>query len=138
MPSDRGTKRKMQIIQHVTVMQVLTESSKDKLLTTFLEKKERLERECNQLYFQLKKHEKEPHQQEAIPQFQKAIDKRQEKIRQIDFQVEQLDILPLGSEMKETEVDALVEVKIGDKWDDKMQDNVIVVKDGTIVEIRQG
>ncbi|MGW6044764.1 YlqD family protein, partial [Bacillus altitudinis] len=36
----------MQIIQHVTVMQVLTESSKDKLLTTFLEKKERLEREC--------------------------------------------------------------------------------------------
>ncbi|BBP89303.1 hypothetical protein BsIDN1_29210 [Bacillus safensis] len=46
--------------------------------------------------------------------------------------------MPLGSEMKETEVDALVEVKIGDKWDDKMQDNVIVVKDGTIVEIRQG
>lgn len=43
----------MQIIQHVTVMQVLTESSKDKLLTTFGEK-ERLERECNQLYFQLK------------------------------------------------------------------------------------
>lgn len=39
--------------------------------------------------------------------------------------------------MKETEVDA-VEVNIGDKWDDKMQDNVIVVKDGTIVEIRQG
>ena len=100
MPSDRGTKRKMQIIQHVTVMQVLTESSKDKLLTTFGEK-ERLERECNQLYFQLKKHEKEPHQQEAIPQFQKASDKRQEKIRQIDFQGEQLHILPLGSEMKE-------------------------------------
>lgn len=88
--------------------------------------------------FSTKKHEKEPHQQEAIPQFQKAIDKRQEKIRQIDFQVEQLHILPLGSEMKETEVDALVEVKIGDKWDDKMQDNVIVVKDGIIVEIRQG
>ena len=43
--------------------------------------------------------------------FKKAIDKRQEKIRQIDFQVEQLHILPLGSEMKETEVDALVEVK---------------------------
>lgn len=79
MPSDRGTKRKMQIIQHVTVMQVLTESSKDKLLTTFLEKKERLERECNQLYFQLKKHEKEPHQQEAIPQFQKPLKKDKRK-----------------------------------------------------------
>ncbi|KJD52029.1 hypothetical protein UZ38_39890, partial [Bacillus amyloliquefaciens] len=43
----------MQIIQRVTVMQVLTENSKKKLLASFEERKEILERECNQLYFQL-------------------------------------------------------------------------------------
>ncbi|MGE6631378.1 YlqD family protein [Bacillus sp. NPDC077027] len=128
----------MQIIQHVTVMQVLTESSKDKLLTTFMQKKERLERECNQLYFQLKKHEKEPQQQDVISQFQKAIEKRQEKISNIDFQIQQLNTLPLGSEIKETEVDALIDIQIGDRWGDKTHEHVIVVKDGTVVEIRQG
>ena len=47
----------MQIIHRVTVMQVLTEQSKEKLLASFAEK-QTLERECSQLYFQLRKHEK--------------------------------------------------------------------------------
>ncbi|MFP9052134.1 YlqD family protein, partial [Enterococcus faecalis] len=49
----------MQIIHRVAVMQVLTERSKEKLLASFAEKKQMLERECSQLYFQLRKHEKE-------------------------------------------------------------------------------
>ena len=62
----------MQIIQRVTVMQVLTENSK-KLLASFEERKEILERECNQLYFQLRKHEKEHHNPAATESFKKKL-----------------------------------------------------------------
>ena len=36
---------------------------------------------------------------------------RKEKIKLLEFQIEQLHILPLGSEIKEKEVQALVECK---------------------------
>ena len=49
--------------------------------------------------------------------------------------MEQLEILPLGSQLKEREVQGLVNVEVGDKWDDFLN-KTIVVKDGIITEIR--
>ncbi|WP_339192517.1 YlqD family protein [Bacillus sp. FSL K6-1003] len=127
----------MQIIHRVAVMQVLTEHSKEKLLSTFTEKKQMLERECSQLYFQLRKHEKEQQNPDVIEQFKKAIEKRKDNMKMIDFQITQVHTLPLGSEMKEKEIDALLTIKVGDDWHEKTAANTIVIKDGIVIEIRQ-
>ncbi|MFJ9290118.1 YlqD family protein [Bacillus halotolerans] len=127
----------MQIIHRVAVMQVLTERSKEKLLSTFTEKKQMLERECSQLYFQLRKHEKEQQNSDVIEQFKKAIEKRKDNMKMIDFQITQVHTLPLGSEMKEKEIDALLTIEVGDDWHEKTAANTIVIKDGTVIEIRQ-
>ncbi|MEH7110471.1 YlqD family protein, partial [Bacillus sp. JJ1764] len=68
--------------------------------------------------------------------FEKEIQNRKEKIKLIDFQIEQLHILPIGSELKEKEVQAIVEVKVGDSWDATNLRPTIIVKDGIIEEIR--
>ncbi|MEC3638491.1 YlqD family protein [Bacillus halotolerans] len=127
----------MQIIHRVAVMQVLTERSKEKLLSIFTEKKQMLERECSQLYFQLRKHEKEQQNPDVIEQFKKAIEKRKDNMKMIDFQITQVHTLPLGSEMKEKEIDALLTIEVGDDWHEKTAANTIVIKDGTVIEIRQ-
>ncbi|MEC1920894.1 YlqD family protein [Bacillus subtilis] len=127
----------MQIIHRVAVMQVLTECSKEKLLASFAEKKQMLERECSQLYFQLRKHEKEKQNPDMIEQFKKAIEKRKDDIKIIDFQIAQVHTLPLGSELKEKEVDALLTIEAGDDWHEKTAANTIVIKDGKVIEIRQ-
>lgn len=67
--------------------------------------------------------------------FEKEIENRNEKIKLLEFQIEQLEILPLGSQLKEREVQGLVNVEVGDKWNDNLN-KTIVVKDGVITEIR--
>ena len=36
----------------------------------------------------------------------------------IDFQIDQLGILPLGSELKDQDVQALIDINIGDNWEE--------------------
>ncbi|RSK27005.1 hypothetical protein EJF36_09035 [Bacillus sp. HMF5848] len=128
----------MQIMKKVVVKQLLTEQSKQKLLEKYTLTKELLHKECGQLQFELKKTEKSrPHQITHVREyFKKEIQDRQEKIDLLEFQMEQLHTLPLGSEIKEQELDAIINVSVGDNWPDLNQAQVIVVKDGIIVEIR--
>jgi vacuolar-type H+-ATPase subunit I/STV1 len=130
----------MEIIQKVVIKQVLTEKSKKLLYQKYTEKIHKLEKECAQLQFEQKKVEKEnkfsPSQVRSY--FGKEIDKRKEKIKQLQFQRQQLDILPLGSEIKEQELETLVNVEIGDRWDEVAKGKTIIVKDGMIIDIRKG
>ncbi|WP_243386827.1 YlqD family protein [Bacillus kexueae] len=123
----------MKILHQVTVKQILTESSKTNLMEKFRLQKERLERECDQLYFQLKKVKGN---QLLVSQYQKEIEKRKEKIKTTEFQMEQLHILPLGSELKEKELNAIIDISVGDNWDELMNEKTIVIKDGIIQDIR--
>jgi hypothetical protein len=68
--------------------------------------------------------------------FDKEIDSRVEKIKLLDFKIEQLHMLPLGSELKEKECQAIVEVNVGDVWEDIQTEKTIIIKDGIIDEIR--
>jgi len=126
----------MKILHPITVKQILTEKSKEKLLQKFLKKKQQLERECDQLYFQLKKIEKVKSNRLLVSQYKNEIEKRKEKIKLTEFQLEQIHILPLGSELKETEVNGIIEVKEGDNWEEIMKERIIVIKDGIVQEIR--
>ncbi|RFU63305.1 YlqD family protein [Peribacillus glennii] len=128
----------MKILQNVIVNQVLTDSSKNQLLEKYKTDISRLQKEWDQLRFELKKLEKTKKFQPASlrAHFEKEINIRQEKIKLLDFQIEQLDILPVGSELKEREVQSIVDVEIGANWDELIQTKTIVIKDGIVSEIR--
>ncbi len=128
----------MKLLQSVVVKQVLTEKSKGELQDKYHTNRLQLQKECDQLRFELKKLEKEKkfQQQSLRRQFEQEIQKRQEKVKLIDFQLEQLHMLPLGSELKEKEVQALVEVEIGANWSDITRCRTIVIKDDIVQEIR--
>lgn len=128
----------MKILQTVVVKQVLTETSKNVLLEKYLQKKLQLQKECDQLVFELKKLDKAKTYQSGPLKnhFDKEMLIRQEKKKLLDFQIEQLHMLPLGSELKEKEVQSIIDVNVGDHWDEIFNKSTIVIKDGIIEEIR--
>ncbi|MFY0759067.1 YlqD family protein [Metabacillus dongyingensis] len=126
----------MEIFQTVSVKQILTETSREQLLNHFMQTKQQLEREIDQLAFQLKKKEKTNQTEEMRKQYQREISKRMDKIKIAEFQIQQIHTLPLGSEIKEKEMNAILEVHVGDRWDDLIKEKTIVIKDGIVVEIR--
>lgn len=129
----------MKVLQTIVVKQVLTENSKEKILQKYHSRKLQLQKECDQLRFELRKLEKmKKHSPESLRRhFEQEINVHKEKIKLMDFQIEQLHILPLGSEIKETDLQGIVEINEGDQWDEFLSGKTIVVKDGIVAEIRE-
>lgn len=127
----------MKIVKKVLIKQIITEVSKTKLQNNFYNHKMRLEQECQQLLFEQRKLQNKTgvSKQEITKRFQQEVNKRKEKIKLIDFKIEQLDMLELGSEIIEKEVEALVEVSVGSHWDDIMEESAIVIKDDVVIRI---
>jgi len=128
----------MQLIQTVVVKQVLTEKSKEQLYEKFQGRMLQLKKESEQLLFEQKRLEKTKNfSSEALKKkFETEIRMRKEKIKLLEFQMEQLHNLPLGSEIQEREVQALVEVNVGDQWDNSVGQSTIIIEDGIVKEIR--
>ncbi|MBW8350471.1 YlqD family protein [Bacillus sp. IITD106] len=129
----------MRILQTIAVRQVLTEMSKYKLLKKYKDNKQQLKKECEQLLFEMKKLDRTRKYTPAglKSQFDKEIDIRKEKIKLIDFQIEQLEMLPLGSELHDQDVQALIDIKVGDNWEEATKGKTIIIEDGIITEIRE-
>ena len=129
----------MNIIKKVLIKQVMTEGSKEKMKQRFHQHKMQLEQECQQLLFEQRKLQNKSglSKDEVKRRFQSEIKKRKDEIRLADFKTEQLDMLPLGSEMIEREVEALVEVQEGMHWNELMESGAIVVEDDIIVRIEE-
>lgn len=127
----------MHLIQSVRIAHVLTEKSRHDLQKSFTQEKLRLEQECEQLLFEQKKLQRQMKEQqvEVAQKVQKEIQIRMDKQHQLDFKLKQLDSLPLGSELVEKEVDALVEVSIGSKWSKIHKQITIVIEDDVIIRI---
>ncbi|HHW38857.1 MAG TPA: hypothetical protein GXX18_16760 [Bacillales bacterium] len=129
----------MKIIRNIIVKQILTEKSKQELFIRFQQQIEQLNKEIAQLRFEKKKYEKTKKTQTspvALSQFDKEISSRTEKCKLLHFQMEQLEILPLGTELKEAEVQGIVVINVGDNWDELTKERTIIIKDGIIDEIR--
>jgi len=129
----------MNIIKRVLIKQVVTEKSKIKMKKNFDKHKMQLEQECQQLLFEQRKlHNKSGVSKEELTRrFQKEISKRKDEIRLTEFKINQLDMIPMGSEMIEQEVEALVEVQEGMHWNELMESGAIVVEDDIIVRIEE-
>ncbi|HLR41138.1 MAG TPA: YlqD family protein [Virgibacillus sp.] len=127
----------MKIIKKVLIKQIITEQSKEKLYTNFMKSKMRLEQECQQLLFEQRKLQNKTgvSKQEIAKRFQPEIKQRKEKMKIIDFKLEQLDTLEIGSEIIEKEVEALVEVYEGLHWDEVMKEKAIVIENGIVIRI---
>lgn len=128
----------MKILQTITVNQVLTVTSKNQLLEKYKKQYNQLQKEIDQLKFEMKKLEKTKKFQPMTltKHFEKEMSNRAEKIKLLEFQMEQLDILPIGSELKERDVQAFIDVEVGSDWDELMKPKTIVVTDGKVTEIR--
>ncbi len=128
----------MKILQNVVVKQILTEKSKEALLKRYEGTKFQLQKECDQLQFELKKLErgKKYSSQKLTTHFEKEVNERMEKIKLVEFQLEQLHILPVGSELRDSEVQGMIDVEVGDNWEEKALSQTIVIEDGIIKEIR--
>ena len=127
----------MQLIKKVIVKQVLTEKSKTKLYDTLQQDKRQLELECEQLSFEQRKlsrkHNAAKH--DIIKRFNHELEQRKDQINLLDFKLEQLSLLDLGSEVIEKEIDAIVNVDIGDKWSELNEPASIIVKDDVVIRI---
>ena len=125
----------MKILQSVTVKQVLTEATRKSISNRYMQEIQQLEKEVQQLQFeerkQLKNH---PYGSEIKSFFRKEVINKLEKQKLIEFQLDQLHILPLETEIKEQEVTAVVDVEIGQVWESA--NKTIIVKDGIVVDIR--
>jgi hypothetical protein len=127
----------MHIIKKVVIKQVVTEKSKATLREKFNKHIMRLEQECQQLLFEQRKlqNKKGISKQEIQERFQQEIKNRKEKIKLAAFKIEQLEMLEIGSEIVEKEVEALVEVKVGTHWNEIMEQTAIVIKDDIVIRI---
>jgi hypothetical protein len=128
----------MKIIRKTQVKQVLTEQSKDKLQRHFQNQYVQLENECNQLQFEKRKLQakKKFSPNEVNKRFQVEIERRQNKMKWVEYQLEQLEILPLGSEIVEREVDEIIDIQIGNHWNEVMGDTrSIIIQDGVVIRI---
>lgn len=125
----------MKILQPITIKQVITEKSKQDLYEHFISQKQQLQKECEQLRFERKRMESNKKLLSSQSQlYEKEISSKKELIENLEFKIEQLHMLPLGSEIKQKEIQAVLEVKIGDQWD--ALERTIVVKEGKVVDIR--
>lgn len=124
-------------MKKVLIKQVLTEKSKGKLRQNFTNHQMRLEQECQQLLFEQRKFQNKSgvSKQEVDQRFQQEIKNRKEKMKLADFKLEQLDMLELGSEITEKEVEALVEVEVGSHWDQIMGETAIIIEDDVVIRI---
>ncbi|MFA1818594.1 YlqD family protein [Virgibacillus oceani] len=127
----------MKIIKKVVIKQIITEKSKQKLKSNFNNHKIRLEQECQQLLFEKRKlqNKSATSKQDIAHRFQQEINKRKEKIKLADFKIEQLDMLEMGSEIIEKEVEALVDISVGSDWKEIMTEGAIVIKDDVVIRI---
>ncbi|MGM8364162.1 YlqD family protein [Virgibacillus sp. W0181] len=127
----------MKIIQKVLIKQIITENSKQKLHKHFYDTKMQLDQECQQLLFEQRKLQNKHgiSKQEVAHRFRQEVKKRKEKMKLLDFKIEQLDMLESGSEIVEKEVEAIVDVNIGSHWDEMMGEKAIILKDGVVIRI---
>src|SRR5690625_2198669 len=127
----------MKVIQKVLIKQVITKESKQKLSESFKNRRIQLEQECQQLLFEQKKIQAKStfSKEEIRRRFKREIDRRKKKIQQLQFKLELLEILDIGSEIVEREVDALFEVEVGMNWAELQDKKSIVIKDGIIIRI---
>ncbi|PPA86924.1 hypothetical protein C4A75_02810 [Brevibacillus laterosporus] len=127
---------------HIKV--VLTEKTKALLREEYERKAQYVHMELEQWRFQRKKilAEAEKRGSEGVRLALERLDQEEgtlrKKLELISIQLEQVERLPLESELHQQTLKSQVEMEVGDRWNEKMADAEIIIRDGIVIEIRQG
>ncbi len=127
----------MKILRKTKIKQVITPSSKEKLKQKFEKRLIRHRNELDQLQFEKKKmlHQKKFPANQVESRFKREEARRKRQIDWCEFQLNKLESLPMGSEIVEGEVEEIIEISVGDSWDQIAGNREIVIKDGIIDKI---
>src|SRR5699024_8588191 len=129
----------MKILKTVYVKQVITENSKQNLYDKFIADKERLDRESQQLLFEQRKlkHKFSASDQEIKERIDDEIERRNKQLELLDVQLEELDILEIGSEIVEKEDNGLVDVTGDDSRKERTREQSTIVKEDVVIKIEK-
>src|SRR5699024_5410223 len=127
----------MKLIKQILIKQVITENSKKKLESKLKDEKKDLALKCEQLILEKKKLQKEKKSatHKIEQRIQVEIDNIKRKNTQNDFQLEQLHQHPLGSEIVETKMESIVEVKLGMNCSNFQNETAIIIEDDIVIRI---
>ncbi|GAA0298943.1 hypothetical protein GGQ92_000183 [Gracilibacillus halotolerans] len=127
----------MKVIKKIKVKKIITTQLKAELNEEYEFKIFKLEQECEQLRFEKKKMlQQNPSKKiDITAKFEKEINSRKDHIKWYQYKQQQLDVLPIGSEIEDGEVEALIELKEGMNWDDLTKERTIMIEDGIIKKL---
>jgi hypothetical protein len=134
----------MHVTRPVKLKVIVTEEFKKELEGELQAALERVNASAQRLQFQMDAYVPElakTDMNQAI-QVRKALEAERQKFddvkKEIGQRSEEARKLEIGSEFEHGELQSVVEVKVGDSFDDMMGKAQIIVKDGKVVEIREG
>ncbi|MGG1661458.1 YlqD family protein [Brevibacillus sp. NRS-1366] len=131
------------IFRSVQVKIIMTEASRAVLVAQYRNQLQQRNEEWEQWQFQAKKiladARKKSADTYALAQEKIAREERlrKEKIENLTLQLDQVENLPVGSELDYQTIQSPVTIQVGDIWDEKMAGTEIMLKDGRVHEIRQ-
>lgn len=130
----------MRVMKKMNVHHILTETLKEELQEKYGQQKARLLEEAEQLRFQKQKQNKERETENgrwsAMDKFNKEIEKRKEELQQLYFLQNQLEHLPIGSELSYGTTEVMFDIEVGSPWHEGEHWGTIVVEEGIVKEIR--
>ncbi len=131
----------LKCIRTASVKHVLTEAKKEQLKQEFERDLWQIRTELSQLEFQLQRALKAIKNTTSYAEVQKKykneIKQREERADSLEFRMNQLISLPLGTELGMGNTEIILDLKEGDKWIAEDANVAIIIKDGLIAEIRE-
>lgn len=134
----------LNIRQPVSVKFILTEQTKQQILTEQRRQIEQLTAEMDQIEQQGKMALEQAMTQggsaaqEVRQQIEQERNQRMEQREQLIQQIQQIQQLELGTELQNMTVETMVDVNVGDDWGSVLMGSEIIIKDGIVHEIRRG
>jgi hypothetical protein len=130
------------MVRPVVVKAIVTESFKKQYLGELEETVKRLDAVITQIDTQIRRSELERQITPQVRAFRQQLDverSRQEAARmELQARIKEAEALELNSEFSQGTVETLVDLSIGDNFFTRLARTEIVVKDGIVVEIREG
>lgn len=134
----------LSIRQPVAVKFILTELTKQQILTEHRRQIDHLTEELEQLEIQGKEALEQAMAaggdvaQQVREQIEQERMNREQQREQLIQQIQQIQQMELGTEIQNMNVETSVNVRVGDDWGKILRGAEIVIKDGIVYEIRSG
>ncbi|WP_245578042.1 YlqD family protein [Alicyclobacillus herbarius] len=131
------------IRQPVAVKIVMTETTKQQIIAEYRRQIEQLTMELDQIEQQGRQAIEQAMAQggeiaqRVREQVEEERNKRIQQREELIQQIQQIQQMPLGTEVQNMTVETTIDVHVGDDWSEILRGAEIIVKDGIVQEIRQ-